>query len=43
MIDAADHSQDYRVLPVTVRVLWTGAAGKGKLEMSTMFADGDKL
>ncbi len=42
-IDAADHSQDYRVLPVTIRVLWTGMAGKGKLEMSTMFADGDKL
>ena len=42
-IDAEDHADDYRVLPVTVRIRWTGMAGEGRLEMSTMFADGGKL
>jgi len=33
-IDAADHSADYRVLPVRVRVLWRGAGGDQELEIA---------
>ena len=34
-IDAADHSGDYRVLPVRIRVLWRGAGGDQELEIAT--------
>ncbi|MBL8858074.1 MAG: prepilin-type N-terminal cleavage/methylation domain-containing protein [Planctomycetes bacterium] len=39
VIDAADHSTDYRVLPVIVRVSWRGVGGDGYYELQTMLAD----
>ncbi|MDF1838121.1 MAG: prepilin-type N-terminal cleavage/methylation domain-containing protein [Planctomycetota bacterium] len=38
IIDAADHAEDYRVLPVQIRVEWRGASGDGHLKMSSMFS-----
>ena len=35
-IDGIDHSGDYRLLPVLVRVEWSGAAGPARLEMNTI-------
>ncbi len=35
-IDVFDHSADYRLLPVLVRVEWRGAAGDARFEMGTM-------
>jgi hypothetical protein len=35
-IDLVDHSGDYRILPVLVRLEWRGAAGDAALEMSTV-------
>ena len=34
--DDVDHSADYRLLPVLVRVEWAGAAGDARLEMGTI-------
>jgi type II secretory pathway pseudopilin PulG len=42
MIDDKDHSADYIVLPVTIRISWLGKAGKRDFEMSTMFAKLEK-
>ena len=39
VIDALDHSGDYRLLPVLVRVAWRGSSGPAKLEFRTMLAD----
>jgi hypothetical protein len=38
-IDAVDHAGDYIVLPVTVRMEWTGRGGARTFELTTMFAD----
>jgi hypothetical protein len=35
-VDDADHSDDYELLPVAVRVSWRGAAGNNSLEMKTV-------
>ncbi len=43
MIDDEDHARDYVLLPVTVRVAWTGKGGNRSFEMSTMFAKLEKL
>jgi len=37
-IDANDHSGDYQLLPVLVRVRWRGANGTAKLEVKTILA-----
>ena len=34
-VDANPHQDDYRILPVLVRIEWDGAAGGGKLEFKT--------
>lgn len=34
-VDAADHAGDYEVLPVRVRVEWTGAGGERSVELVT--------
>ena len=39
VIDAADHSNDYLVLPVIVRIEWRSRLGPREFEMSTMFVD----
>jgi len=35
-VDAADHSDDYRLLPVLVRVTWRGTKGRGQVEVKTL-------
>jgi len=35
-IDDFDHSGNYRVLPVLIRVRWRGAAGDGTFELNTV-------
>lgn len=37
--DSADHSGDYRVLPVLVRLRWRGKAGDSSVEFRTFLAD----
>lgn len=36
VVDALDHADDYRVLPVRVRVRWRGASGQCSLERSLL-------
>lgn len=36
VIDAADHADDYIVLPVRVRVAWTGLSGERAIELETI-------
>ncbi len=38
-IDDADHSGDYRILPVLVRVRWRGTKGDAQIEFKTQLAD----
>jgi len=38
-IDAADHSLDYGILPVRVRVQWTGAGGNRQIDIVTVLAN----
>jgi type II secretory pathway pseudopilin PulG len=38
LIDAADHAADYRVLPVRVRVSWTGKSGPRAVEIQTLLS-----
>lgn len=38
VIDADDHSNDYGILPVLIRLRWTGAAGASSLEFKTVLA-----
>jgi prepilin-type N-terminal cleavage/methylation domain-containing protein len=38
-IDAIDHSGDYRVLPVAVRLRWKGMSGERTTEIRTLLAD----
>ena len=39
LVDGLDHSEDYLVLPVIVRIEWSGRLGPRSFEMSTMFVD----
>jgi len=39
VVDGEDHSTDYIVLPVSLRLEWASRAGDGVLELTTMFAD----
>jgi hypothetical protein len=38
-IDGEDHAADYIVLPVSVRLEWTGRGGARTFELTTMFAN----
>jgi hypothetical protein len=38
LIDADDHSNDYGILPVLIRLRWTGTAGASSLEFKTVLA-----
>jgi hypothetical protein len=38
LVDSADHSLDYLVLPVRVRVEWTGSSGPRNIEVVTLLA-----
>ncbi len=38
-IDDADHSGDYLMLPVTVRVEWRGSSGTSQVELRTMLGN----
>jgi prepilin-type N-terminal cleavage/methylation domain-containing protein len=42
-VDAADHASDYLVLPVQVRLEWTGRSGERRFERFTMLAALEKL
>jgi type II secretory pathway pseudopilin PulG len=39
VIDGNDHSADYQLLPVLVRVRWHGVAGNGLVELPTMISN----
>jgi prepilin-type N-terminal cleavage/methylation domain-containing protein len=39
VIDGNDHSANYKLLPVLVRVRWRGVAGNGLVELPTMLAN----
>lgn len=39
VIDTADHSTDYLILPVRVQVEWSGVGGERRIEIVTQFAD----
>lgn len=43
LIDSKDHSNSYVVLPVSIRVEWTGRVGRREFELTTMFADFTRL
>lgn len=38
LVDAADHSADYRLLPVRIRVEWQGVTGPRRIDMETMLS-----
>ncbi len=38
-VDQLDHSKDYTLLPVTIRIEWHGEAGPSVLETRTLLAD----
>jgi hypothetical protein len=38
-VDGNDHSDDYRLLPVVVRVTWRGTRGRGQVELKTLLGD----
>ena len=42
VVDAADHSGDYVILPVKVRLQWIGKAGRRNFEMYTSFVELEK-
>jgi hypothetical protein len=39
-IDGNDHSGDYVILPVRVRISWSGVSGRRSVETSTLLGDG---
>ncbi len=39
VIDAADHAGDYYILPVVIRLEWSGIAGSRSLMMSSLIAE----
>jgi len=38
-LDEENHATDYMLLPVTVRIVWTGTAGRRSVEFSTVLAN----
>lgn len=38
-LDGADHSGNYRMLPVVVIVRWRGAAGQGQIQLETILGE----
>ena len=40
LVDALDHSGDYQLLPVVVRVRWRGSTGNRLVELSTVLRSG---
>jgi hypothetical protein len=38
VVDGADHKLDYKVLPIKIRVEWSGASGEGQLVVYSMFS-----
>jgi hypothetical protein len=38
LIDNFDHAADYRILPVRVRVSWTGKSGPRSIELQTLLS-----
>jgi hypothetical protein len=40
-VDSNDHAGDYILLPVLVRVEWTGIAGEETLDIRTMLTERD--
>jgi len=38
-VDAVDHSADYTILPVWVRVRWTGMAGPDEIEIALLLSN----
>lgn len=38
-LDGDDHSRDYRILPVAVRLRWNGFSGERAMEVRTLIAD----
>ena len=38
VVDAADHAADYVILPVRVRLEWTGSRGEGALQYQTLLS-----
>lgn len=40
-VDAADHAEDYQVLPVRIRIAWTGQSGDQVIELPLLLADND--
>lgn len=39
LVDALDHSDDYQILPVIVRIEWRGAAGPGRVQFKTILSN----
>ena len=39
LLDGFDHASDYRVLPVRVRVSWTGPNGQRSVELQTLLSE----
>lgn len=39
VMDAVDHSGDFQILPVVVRIQWTGAIGSSQMEFKTILTD----
>lgn len=41
LIDAADHADDYLILPVVVRLRWRGTTGERRFEFTTVLVNGN--
>jgi len=39
VVDSFDHAEDYRVLPVMVRVRWQGPTGPRRFQVHSLFSD----
>lgn len=39
VVDSDDHANNYRLLPVLVRVRWLGAEGRGEVELKTVLGE----
>jgi hypothetical protein len=39
IVDALDHSADYRILPVLVRIRWQGPNGRSQVEFTTILGE----
>lgn len=40
LIDTEDHSDDYVLLPITVRLTWSGVTGRGQTNLRLLLVDG---